>query len=136
MSFKRALSASALAAGIGAAGLFGLGLGTASADPWGCDRPGTPSCGDHRDDRGPGDWHSRGVDQGRFDHQPFDWMGRRCSRSRRATAPAGASGSSVSGFRCKPRRFEAGRAVVTRLEEASLVRQIRRRRGSFGLLGL
>lgn len=77
MAFKRALSASALAAGIGVAGLFGVGLGTASADPWGCDRPGTPPCGDHRDDRGPGpvDWHGRGVDQGRFDHQPFNWMG-------------------------------------------------------------
>jgi hypothetical protein len=21
------------------------------------------------------DWHGRGVDQGRFDHQPFNWMG-------------------------------------------------------------
>jgi hypothetical protein len=67
MSFKRALSASALAAGIGVAGLFGIGLGTASADPWGCDRPGSPACGDHRDDRGPGP-----VD---FDHQPFNWNG-------------------------------------------------------------
>ena len=82
MTFKRALSASALAAGIGVAGLFGVGLGTASADPWqGCDRPGAPPCGDHRDDhrddRGPApvDWHGRGVDQGRFDHQPFNWMG-------------------------------------------------------------
>jgi hypothetical protein len=85
MSFKRALSASALAAGIGVTGLLGLGLGTASADPWGCDRPGTPPCGDHRDDRGgpgddrggpgPVDWHGRGIDQGRFDHQPFNWNG-------------------------------------------------------------
>ena len=85
MAFKRAISASALAAGIGVAGLFGVGLGTASADPWGCDRPGNPPCGDHRDDHrndyrddrgvGPVDWHGRGVDQGRFDHQPFNWMG-------------------------------------------------------------
>ena len=77
MAFKRALSASTLAAGIGVAGLFGVGLGTASADP-GCDRPGTPACGDHRDDRGgpgPVDWHGRGIDQGRGDHQPFNWMG-------------------------------------------------------------
>src|SRR2546421_4617931 len=37
MSFKRALSASALAAGIGIAGAFGVGMETASADPWqGC----------------------------------------------------------------------------------------------------
>ena len=82
MTFKRALSASALAAGIGVAGLLGVGLGTASADPWGCDRPGNQQCGDHRDDHrddrggpGPVDWHGRGVDQGRFDHQPFNWMG-------------------------------------------------------------
>jgi hypothetical protein len=86
MAFKRAISVSALAAGIGVAGLFGVGLGTASADQWGCDRPGTPQCGDHRDDHrndyrddrggaGPVDWHGRGVDQGRFDHQPFNWMG-------------------------------------------------------------
>jgi hypothetical protein len=82
MTFKRALSASALAAGIGVAGLLGVGLGTASADPWGCDRPGNPPCGDHRDDHrddhggpAPVDWHGRGVDQGRFDHQPFNWMG-------------------------------------------------------------
>ena len=82
MPFKRVLSVSALSAGIGVAGLFGVGLGTASADPWqGCDHPGAPSCGDHRDDhrddRGPApmDWHGRGVDQGRFDHQPFNWMG-------------------------------------------------------------
>jgi multidrug efflux pump subunit AcrA (membrane-fusion protein) len=33
MTFKRALSASELAGGIGIAGLFGIGLGTASADP-------------------------------------------------------------------------------------------------------
>ena len=81
MSFKRALSASALAAGIGVAGLFGVGIGTASADQWGCDRPGTPQCGDHRDDHGgpggpaPMDWHGRGIDQARGDHQPFNWMG-------------------------------------------------------------
>jgi hypothetical protein len=77
MSFKRALSASALAAGIGVAGLLGVGLGTASADPLGCDRPGQPACGDHRDDRGPGpvDWHGRGIDQARGDHQPFNWNG-------------------------------------------------------------
>ncbi|GAC1648896.1 MAG: hypothetical protein NVS4B6_23880 [Mycobacterium sp.] len=76
MSFKRALSVSMLAGGIGIAGIFGLGTGTASADPWGCDRP--PACGDPRDDHGPGpvDWHNRGVDQGRFDHQPFDWNGK------------------------------------------------------------
>jgi hypothetical protein len=73
MTFTRILSVSTLAAGIGVASV--LGIGTASADP-GCDRPGAPRC-DHRDDHGPGpvDWHARGIDQGRFDHQPFNWRG-------------------------------------------------------------
>jgi hypothetical protein len=85
MTFKRAICASALAGGVGLAGLLGVGLGTASADPWGppppprCDAPGAPPC-DHHDDwnRGgpaPMDWHQRGIDQGRFDHQPFNWNG-------------------------------------------------------------
>lgn len=33
MTFKRAIQASALAAGVGLKGLFGVGLDTASADP-------------------------------------------------------------------------------------------------------
>lgn len=78
MAFKRTLSVSTLAAGIGIAGLLGVGLGTANADPGpGCDRPGVPQCSDHRDDRGPApvDWNNRGIDQGRVDHQPFNWNG-------------------------------------------------------------
>ena len=78
MAFKRIMGTSTLAAGIGIASLFGVGLATASADPgqW-CDRPGAPSCGDHHDDRGQGpvDWHNRGADDGRRDHQPFNWNG-------------------------------------------------------------
>lgn len=76
MAFKRVLCATTLAAGVGVAGLLGMGLGTASAEPWQpCDRPGAPPCG--HDDRGPApaNWHDRGVDQGRFDHQPFNWNG-------------------------------------------------------------
>ncbi|MBX8692298.1 hypothetical protein [Mycolicibacterium porcinum] len=79
MGFKKSLGASALAAGIGMAGLLGLGLGTASADPGpGCDRPGAPQC-DRHDDRGsrPDDWHGRDIDAGRRDHQPFEWNGQR-----------------------------------------------------------
>lgn len=92
MTFKRAVYASTLAAGIGIAGLFGAGLGTASADPGQqCNAPGRPPCGqDQHDNNGPGnngpghdnngpgapaDWHNRGVDQGRQDHQPFNWNG-------------------------------------------------------------
>lgn len=81
MTFKRAIYASTLAAGVGLAGLAGIGLGTASADPWGppCNAPGAPRCDDHHDDwnRGPApvDWQHRGIDQGRGDHQPFNWHG-------------------------------------------------------------
>ncbi len=99
MTFKRVACASTLAAGVGLAGLFGVGLATASADP-GCNAPGRPPCGpDHNgnnnngsnwnndgpgNNNGPGDyhggpgqsdWHGRGIDQGRQDHQPFNWNG-------------------------------------------------------------
>jgi hypothetical protein len=83
MTFTRTLGVSTLAAGLGVAGLLGVGLGTASADPWsgpgqGCDRPGAPPCGrDYPDDwrNGPVDWHNRGINEGRNDHQPFNWNG-------------------------------------------------------------
>ena len=87
MTFKRALYASTLAAGVGLAGLFGVGMGTASADPGQqCNVPGAPPCGQdqHRNDQGRGDdnrgagpvdWNHRGIDQGRRDHQPFNWNG-------------------------------------------------------------
>ena len=84
MIFKRAIYASTLAAGVGLAGLVGVGLGNASADPWGppCNALGAPRCDDHHDDwhRGPGgpapvDWQHRGIDKGRGDHQPFYWNG-------------------------------------------------------------
>ncbi|MDH6193967.1 hypothetical protein M2272_000588 [Mycobacterium frederiksbergense] len=78
MTFKKAVCASTLAAGVGITGLLGLGVGIASADPGpGCDRPGAPC--DHRDDFGPGrdDWGHRGIDEGRRDHQPFNWNGQR-----------------------------------------------------------
>ncbi|MDT5004366.1 MAG: hypothetical protein QOJ24_1542 [Mycobacterium sp.] len=85
MTFKRAIYASTLAAGIGLAGLVGVGVGSASADPWGapCNAPGASRCDDHHDnwnrDRGgpgaPVDWQHRGIDQGRGDHQPFNWNG-------------------------------------------------------------
>ena len=84
MTFKRAVYASTLAAGVGLAGLFGVGLGTASADPGGqCNAPNRPPCGQDQhgnqgpDNRGgaPADWQNRGPDQGRQDHQPFNWTG-------------------------------------------------------------
>jgi hypothetical protein len=97
MTFNRAIYAATLAAGVGLAGLFGVGLGTASADPGQqCSAPNAQFCGpdQHRDNQGPdqhrddqrpgdnhgpaptpGDWHNRGIDQGRQDHQPFNWNG-------------------------------------------------------------
>jgi hypothetical protein len=100
MIFKRALCASTLAAGVGLAGLLGVGLSTASADPGpGCNAPGRPPCGqdwhnnnnnnnnnnnqwnnhdnNNQWNNGPGqmDWNHRGIDQGRQDHQPFNWNG-------------------------------------------------------------
>jgi hypothetical protein len=91
MNFKRAACASTLAAGVGLAGLFGIGLGTAAADPGQCNAPNRPPCGQHdngpgnnwghdnhnqwNNNNGPVDWHNRGVDQGRLDHQPFNWNG-------------------------------------------------------------
>lgn len=81
MTLKRAIYTSTLAAGVGLTGLLGVGVGTASADQGGppCNTPGAPRCGDDHHDwsRGPApvDWHNRGIDQGRGDHQPFNWHG-------------------------------------------------------------
>jgi hypothetical protein len=68
--------ASTLAAGVGLTGLFGLGLGTAGAEPGrGCDRPGTPACDSRGSGQAQGNWQGRGIDQARSDHQPFNWNG-------------------------------------------------------------
>jgi hypothetical protein len=87
MTLKRAVYASTLAAGVSLAGLFGIGLGTASADPGQqCNAPGAPACQnqnrndwghDNGNNRGPApaDWHQRGINEGRNDHQPFNWNG-------------------------------------------------------------
>jgi hypothetical protein len=82
MTSKRALYASTMAAGVGLAGVFGVGLGTASAQPaQPCGAPHGQACGpgQQRDNRAPApapsDWHGRGVDQGRNDHRPFNWHG-------------------------------------------------------------
>lgn len=84
MSIKRFLGAATLAAGAGLAGVLGIGLGTASAQPGPpCNAPGAPACGGHWNQQGPGDghgpapadWQNRGIDQGRGDHQPFNWNG-------------------------------------------------------------
>jgi hypothetical protein len=86
MNVKRLVSASATAIAIGVTALTG-GAGIASAQPgppcgWQrCDGPGGPWRGDHRGPDGFG-WPApptelawRGIDQGRFDHQPFNYNG-------------------------------------------------------------
>jgi hypothetical protein len=83
MRLTRVMCASTLAAGIGLTGLFGLGLGTAGAEPGpGCGRPGAAAC----DNRGPGqpqgNWQGRGIDQARSDHQPFNWNGQQVNPMR------------------------------------------------------
>jgi hypothetical protein len=78
MKFTRLLATSTLAAGVGAAGLFGLGLGTASANPGQpCGGPGQSVC---QPNPGPNQGPNqpvgqRGIDQGRQDHRPFDYQG-------------------------------------------------------------
>ena len=81
MNVKRVVCASTLAAGVGVAGLFGVGVGSAAADPGQpCGGPHAPVCGPaqpgrHDGPQQPVDWRQRGVDAGRRDHQPFNWNG-------------------------------------------------------------
>ncbi|BBY29657.1 hypothetical protein [Mycolicibacterium sediminis] len=74
MTFTRALGASTIALGVGLGAL--LGAGSASADPGRpCNAPGAPTCQDQGPNRAPAGWQNRGPDQGRRDHQPFNWNG-------------------------------------------------------------
>jgi hypothetical protein len=88
MNLKHIAAASALTVGVGLSGL--LGLGTAAADPGpGPCGPQPGACEQHpgqEPNRGPGggpdqgpgpDWNGRGIDQGRQDHQPFNYNGQR-----------------------------------------------------------
>jgi hypothetical protein len=105
MNPKKIAAGAVIAGALGLPALaLGVGVGTASADPgppcWG------PSCqgGDHRGDGQPwrpdqwrpdqnqwrpdqwrpdrgdwdqGSWDRRGIDDARWDHQPFNWQGQR-----------------------------------------------------------
>ena len=80
MNFKRKVGAAILTGGLGFAGVLSVGLDTAAAQPGGCDRPNSPACGPNQpgpNQPGPGqnNWRARGADQGRRDHQPFNWNG-------------------------------------------------------------
>src|ERR1700722_19920974 len=102
MKIKKTVARAAIVGAMGAGALgLGVGLGTASADPW---QPCWQGCqGDHRGDGGDGrrwgdggdgrqwgdqwrpdqrgwdqrPWDQRGIDDARFDHQPFNWQGQR-----------------------------------------------------------
>ena len=84
-------AAAAIALGVGLTGL-GASVGTASADPGYHPSPcGAPYCqGNPQHPRGDGEnggrggppseqqrWDQRGLDQGRYDHQPFNYQGQR-----------------------------------------------------------
>ena len=80
MNVQRNLGAAILAGGLGLAGVLGVGLGSATAQPGGCGTPNSPACGPNQPGHGqpgPGqnNWQARGFDQGRQDHQPFNWNG-------------------------------------------------------------
>jgi hypothetical protein len=111
MNLKRMVCASTLAAGVGVAGLLGVGLGTAGADP-GCGGWNQPQCGGpgwHDNNNGPGwnnnnnngpgwnnnnnnnngpvDWQHRNIDQARQDHQAFQWMGQQVQPMQAGNGP-------------------------------------------------
>jgi hypothetical protein len=105
MNLKRMVCASTLAAGVGVAGLLGVGLGTAGADPGNCGGWNQQQCGGHDNNNGPGwnnnnngpggpgwnngpvDWQHRGIDQGRQDHQPFMWNGQQVQPMQAGNGP-------------------------------------------------
>ena len=92
MKLKRIAAQAAIASALGASAL-GIGAGLASADPGGHGPCWGPYCqGDNRGDDGHGDrgdrghgddfrdydrWDQRGIDQGRWDHRPFNYQGQR-----------------------------------------------------------
>lgn len=75
MSLSRRTAVPILAGGVALAGLFGVGLGTANAEPGRpCGQPDTQACAPAPQNN---DWRQRGIDQARNDHQPFMHNGQR-----------------------------------------------------------
>lgn len=88
MSLARRTAAPILAGGIALAGLLGVGLGAASADPGHpCGQPNAQACapGPQNNNNAPqnnngpqnNNWQGRNIDQARNDHQPFMHNGQR-----------------------------------------------------------
>lgn len=75
MLLTRRTAAPILAGGIALAGLLGVGLGTASADPARpCGQPNVQACAPAPQNN---NWQGRNIDQARNDHQPFMHNGQR-----------------------------------------------------------
>ena len=75
MKRNHKVGASMVAGGIALSGLFGLGLGTATADPGRpCGAPNAPVCQQVPQN---GDWQYRDINHARQDHQPFIFNGHR-----------------------------------------------------------
>ena len=84
MLLTRRTAAPILAGGIALAGLLGVGLGTASADPGRpCGQPNAQACApapqNNNNNNAPqnNNWQGRNIDQARNDHQPFMHNGQR-----------------------------------------------------------
>ena len=75
MSLARRTAVPVLAGGIALAGLLGVGLGTAGADPGRpCGQPNAQACAPAPPNN---TWQGRNIDQARNDHQPFMHNGQR-----------------------------------------------------------
>ena len=69
MLLTRRTAAPILAGGIALAGLLGVGLGTASADPGRpCGQPNAQACAPAPQNNN--NWQGRNIDQARNDHRP------------------------------------------------------------------
>ena len=76
MLLTRRTAAPILAGGIALAGLLGLGLSTAGADPGRpCGQPNAQACAPAPQNNN--NWQGRNMDQARNDHQPFTHNGQR-----------------------------------------------------------
>lgn len=76
MLLARRTAAPILAGGIALAGLLGMGLGTAGADPGSpCGQPNAQVCAPAPQNHD--NWQGRNIDQARNDHQPFMHNGQR-----------------------------------------------------------
>lgn len=74
MNLTRTLGTSAVAGTLLFTGLASGVAGIAAAEPGGpCGAPGAPACQPAPQPNG--DWQRRGIDQGRQDHQPFQYQG-------------------------------------------------------------